>query len=56
MELGSRLCVFFKYCVVQEKKCNERMDKIGTYINIYRLLIVYRKIFGTSSYGEDARA
>ena len=24
--------------------------------NIYRLLNVYRKIFGTSSYGEDARA
>ena len=24
--------------------------------NIFRLLNVYRKIFGTSSYGEDARA
>ena len=24
--------------------------------DIYRLLNVYRKIFGTSSYGEDARA
>ena len=25
-------------------------------VNKYRLLIVYRKIFGTCSYGEDARA
>ena len=25
-------------------------------VNNYRLLNVYRKIFGTSSYGEDARA
>ena len=25
-------------------------------INVYRLLNVHRKIFGTSSYGEDARA
>ena len=46
------------------KSCNSatNLRKMTLYnpnldlINIYRLLNVYRKIFGTSSYGEDARA
>ena len=30
--------------------------KIDFFLNMYRLLNVYRQILGTSSYGEDARA
>ena len=36
--------------------CTHKNGSFVKETDIYRLLNVYRKIFGTSSYGEDARA
>ena len=47
-QIGTRLYSRWSDPVINQKK--------NIKVNTYRLLTVYRKIFGTSSYGEDARA
>ena len=44
-----------KYIIIYPENCSIQIALVKTF-NSNRLLNVYRKIFGTSSYGEDALA